>query len=34
MKSVIYTPTVTIFDDEQNIDLKANARLLEYLLRI
>ncbi|EAJ1231307.1 dihydrodipicolinate synthase family protein [Campylobacter fetus] len=31
MKSVIYTPTVTIFDDEQNIDLKANARLLEYL---
>ncbi|CZE48351.1 dihydrodipicolinate synthase family protein [Campylobacter geochelonis] len=32
MKARIFTPTVTIFDDNQKLDLQANARVLDYLI--
>ncbi len=31
MKSLILSPTVTLFDKEQKLDLQANERLVEYL---
>lgn len=32
MKSVIYTPTVTIFDEKQRLNYKANEEVIKYLI--